>query len=222
MVSYFGLRYQRRHIPGLACGRRVTIVMARGSSHDAIPGDVDVVGANGWNGRPRPVFQAYSADTSALDRLDAAHLESKPAADFAILNFAAIDSRHPFLKTLLSRRALLDRYDLKLAAADWFLLQHRTASRYAPVAPPVFSVMCWDEDVLVPQADGMLVMGPRLWLLFRSAAVYSEVTDRSGKKLRWRCVPRNLLEGFLIRLFPPAAPDVEFYPVPNAEPPAKA
>lgn len=178
---------------------------------DAIPWDVDVVEANGWNWRPRPVFQSYSAYTPALDRLDAEHLESNRTADFAILNFAAIDYRHPFLETPLSWRALLDRYDLKLAAADWLLLQHRNVSRYAPLAPLGFSVARWDEDVLVPQANGMLVMGPRLRssfsgklasLLFRSAAVYAEVTYRSGGKLRWRCVPRNLPEGFLIRPFP--------------------
>ena len=178
---------------------------------DAIPWDVDIVEANHWNWRPRPVFPSYSAYTPVLDRLDAAHLESNRAADFAILNFEAIDDRHPFLETPLSWRALLDRYDLKLAAADWFLLQHRKAARYAPLAPLGFSLTHWDEDVLVPQADGMLVMGPRLRaslsgklasLLFRSAAVYVEVTYRSGQKLRRRCVPRNLAEGFLIRPFP--------------------
>jgi hypothetical protein len=178
---------------------------------DAIPWDVDLVEANGWNWRPRPVFQSYTAYTPDLDRLDAAHLESNRTADFAILNFAAIDDRHPFLETPLSWRALLDRYDLKLAAADWFLLQHRTAARYAPLTPLGFSMARWDEDVLVPQADGMLVMSPRLRsslagkltaLLFRSAAVYTEVTYRSGRKLRWRCVPRNLADGVLIRPFP--------------------
>jgi hypothetical protein len=178
---------------------------------DAIPWDVDVVEANHWNWRPRPVFQSYCAYTPALDRLDAAHLESNRTADFAILNFTAIDDRHPFLETPLSWRALLDRYDLKLAAADWFLLQHRNASRYAPLVPLGSSVARWDEDVLVPQTDGMLVMGPHLQsslsgklasLLFRPAAVYAEVTYRSGQKLRWRCVPRNLSEGFLIRPFP--------------------
>jgi hypothetical protein len=147
---------------------------------DAIPWDVDVVQANGWNWHPRPVFQSCSAYTPALDRLDAAHLESKRTADFAILNFATIDNRHPFLETPLSWRALLDRYDLRLAAADWFLLQHRQASRYAPLAPLGSSVTRWDEDVRVPQGDGLLVMGPRVRsslsgkltsLVFRPAAV---------------------------------------------------
>jgi hypothetical protein len=178
---------------------------------DAIPWDVDIVRANNWTWRPRPVFQSYSAYTPALDRLDAAHLESDRTADFTILNFAAIDYRHPFLETPLSWRALLDRYDLKLAAADWFLLQHRNASRYGPLAPLGSSVARWDEDVLVPQVEGMLVMGPRLrsslygklaTLLFRPAPVYAEVTYRSGKKIRWRCVPRNLAAGFLTRPFP--------------------
>jgi hypothetical protein len=178
---------------------------------DAIPWDVDMVQANGWHWRPRPVFQSYSAYTPALDRLNATHLESNRAADFAILNFAAIDERHPFLETPVSWRALLDRYDLKLAASDWFVLQHRAASRYAPLASLGFSETRWDQDIVVPQVDGMLVMAPRLQaslsgklatLLFRPAAIYVEVTYRSGQKLHWRCVPRNLAEGVLIRPFP--------------------
>ena len=178
---------------------------------DAIPWDVDVVQANGWNWRPRPVFQSCSAYTPDLDRIDATHLEGNRTADFEIVSFATIDNRHPFLETPLSWRALLDRYDLRLAAPDWFLLQHRDRSRYAPLAPLGFSVTRWDEDVLVPQADGLLVMGPRVRasfsgkltsLLFRPAAVYAEVTYSSGRKLRWRCMPRNLAEGFLVRPFP--------------------
>ena len=177
---------------------------------DAIPWDIDLVEANGWKWRPRPVFQSYTAYTPALDRLNARHLESDRTADFVILNFAAIDGRHPFLETPLSWRALLDRYDLKLAG-DWMLLEHRKTSRYEPLVPLGASAAHWDEDVPVPPAGGLLVMGPNIRpslsgrmmaALFRSGAVYMEGRFSSGRRVRWRSVPRNLAAGFLIRPFP--------------------
>jgi len=185
--------------------------LIQGGSVDAVPWEVDVVRANGWKWQPRPVFQSYSAYTPPLDRLNAEHLESGSTSRFVLLSFSAIDGRHPFLETPLSWRALLDRYDLSLASSSWFLLQHRNDSRYGPPAPVAHSMAHWDEEVSVPQADGLLMMGPHIGpslsgevtsLLFRSAAVYMEGTFSSGRRVRWRCVPANLATGFLIRPFP--------------------
>jgi hypothetical protein len=185
--------------------------LIRNGTVDAIPWDIDVVQANGWRWRPRPVFQSYSAYTPALDRLNAGHLESDRTADFVILNFSAIDGRHPFLETPLSWRALLDRYDLKLASPDWLLLQHRKELRYGPAASLGNSTARWDEDVRVPQAGGLLLMGPHIHpslsgramsVLFRPAPVYMEAAFNSGRRVSWRSVPSNLAAGFLIRPFP--------------------
>jgi hypothetical protein len=184
--------------------------LIQGGTVDAVPWDIDVVQANGWKWRPRPVFQSYSAYTPALDRLNAAHLESGHTADFVILNFAAADSRHPFLETPLSWRALLDRYDLRLAG-EWMLLQHRKAPRFGQPVPVGSATTRWDEDVPVPWGAGLLMMGPHIRpslpgrmmsALFRSSAVYMEGTFSSGRRMRWRTVPRNLAAGFLIRPFP--------------------
>jgi hypothetical protein len=178
---------------------------------DAVPWDVDIVQANGWEWRPRPVFQSYSAYTPALDRLNAGHLYGDRTSDFVLLNFASIDGRHPFLEAPLSWRALLDRYDLKLASADWFLLQHRKGPRFRQLASLGHSTARWDEEVRLPPAEGLLVMAPRIdlslsgqamSLLFRPAPVYMEAALRSGGRVRWRSVPRNLGGGFLIRPFP--------------------
>jgi hypothetical protein len=62
-----------------------------------------------WDWRPAPVFQSYAAFIPALDRLDAEHYESARAADLVLLNFPAIDGRHPFLETPVLWRALMDR-----------------------------------------------------------------------------------------------------------------
>ena len=65
---------------------------------DAVPWNVSGVIANGWRWQPRPVFQSYAAFTPALDHLNARHIQSAAAADFALVNWETIDSRHPFFE----------------------------------------------------------------------------------------------------------------------------
>lgn len=185
---------------------------------DAEPWDVDVVEANGWRWRPRPAFQSYLAYTPMLDGLNAGHLEGGHTADFVLLKFSAIDGRHPFLETPHSWHALLDRYDLVLATESGFLLQHRYRSRYEPILRVGESMAHWDETVRVPRSTGILMMGPQMRpslggkiesMLFRSAAVYMDAFFSSGRTRRWRCIPRNLAAGFLIRPFPQELRELE-------------
>ena len=194
---------------------------------DAVPWDIDVVQANGWKWRPRPIFQSYNAYTPALDRLNATHLESDRTADFVILNFDSIDGHHPFLETPASWRALLDRYDLILASGDWLLLQHRKDPRYAPPTALGASTAHWDEDIPVPQNAGPLLMAPHIRqgllghamsLLFRPSPVYLEAVFSSGKTVRWRTVPRNLPAGFIVRPFPQDLPELRELFLPGLPP----
>ena len=196
---------------------------------DALPWDIDVVQANGWKWRPRPVFQSYNAYTPSLDRLNARHLESDRTADFAILNFSAIDGRHPFLETPLSWRALLNRYDLKLSSPEWLVLQHRNQPRYGSLVPLSRSIARWDDDIPLPESAGVLVMGPRIEqsvlghamsVLFRPAPVFVETTLSSGRKVSWRSVPRNLAAGFIVRPFPQDLQEVTEFFLPDLLPPA--
>ncbi|MFN7996102.1 MAG: hypothetical protein U0Q18_21005 [Bryobacteraceae bacterium] len=178
---------------------------------DAQPWDVDVIEANGWRWQPRPVFQSYSACTPLLDWINAHHTESERTADFVLLNFMAIDGRHPFLEAPLSWRALFDRYDLEFSSAGWFLLQRRPERRYGVQRILAVTKARWDEDISIPEGDGLLFMGPKLMpslagrlksTFFRSVPVDMIAVFGSGKTARWRCVPRSLGAGFLIRPFP--------------------
>ena len=194
---------------------------------DAEPWDVDIVEANGWRWQPRPVFQSYGAYTPLLDRMNAEHLESNRAADFVLLNFSAVDGRHPLLEAPLAWRALLDRYDLKLSGVIWLVLQHRDLPRYGPLVGLGNSTAHWDEEVPVPRESGLLVMGPRISpsltgkvesTLFRSAAVYVDSVFSSGKSVHWRCVPRNLAAGYLIHPFPQSLKELQSLFVPDMFP----
>lgn len=185
--------------------------LIQNSTVDAVPWDIDVVQANHWKWDPRPIFQSYSAYTPALDQINAAYLESDRAAEFIILSVPGIDGRHPFLETPLTWHSLLDRYDLKLAAPDHFLLQHRQSHRYAAPVLIGKSTASWNQDLKVPSTGGLLLMSPHIEpslmgkaasTLYRSAPVFMEAAFGSGKRVSWRTVPRNLASGFLIRPFP--------------------
>jgi len=194
---------------------------------DGEPWDVDVVQANGWRWQPRPVFQSYTAYTPALDRINAEHLQSDRTADFVLLSFATVDARHPFLEAPRSWRALLDRYDLKWSGGGWLLLQHRSQSHYGPLAHLGNYTAHWDEDVTIPNGNGLLAMGPRISpslagkvesILFRTAAVYLDGVFSSGRRFHWRCVPRNLGAGFLIRPFPQTLQELKLLLLPDMMP----
>ena len=82
---------------------------------DDIPVDIDIVRANGWSWKPRPVFQSYSAYTPVLDELNARHLASLSSADHIILQWGDIDGSHPLLDDAASWRSLFDHYDVQLS-----------------------------------------------------------------------------------------------------------
>jgi len=179
---------------------------------DAFPVDVALIRANGWRWQPRPVFQSYSTYTPALDRLNAAHLESSRAADFALIEWTgiygtpAIDSRHPFLEDPLSWRALLERYDVRLKNSRCLLLARRSAPRQFRLSTPSSLDARWDERITLPAHRGLFIaqaqirqnpLGSLCALLFRVAPVYIDVSYASGAQARWRAVWPNLDEGFI-------------------------
>ncbi len=203
--------------------------LIQNGSVDAIPWDIDRVKANGWKWRPRPVLQSYSAYTPALDRVNAEHLESGRAADFALVKLAAIDGRHPFLETPLAWRALLDSYDLATESPDLFLLRRRASPRFEPLVELGRSSAGWDEEVRVPESGGPLVMSPEIvkslyghvrTVLFRLSPVYLELKFRSGKTAEWRAVAGNLAGGFLIRPFPRELKEMRYFLLPGLQPDA--
>jgi len=203
--------------------------IVRGGTVDVEPWDVDVAAANGWKWRPRPIFQTYSAFTTALDRLNSLHIAGRTAADFVLLNFKTIDRRHPFLEAPLSWQALSDRYDLKLASPEWLLLGRRSGLRYSPAIPIRRSMAMWGQEIPVPESNGLLLMGPHLRrrllgsvpaLFFRPAQIYMDSLYSSGRRTTWRCVPETMAAGFVIQPFPQDLGDLRqfFLPQSNVHP----
>jgi hypothetical protein len=178
---------------------------------EAAPWDIVSIRANGWNWRPRPVFQTYQACGPLLDLLNAEHLESPRAADFILLNWGEIDGRHQFLSDPRSWRAMLEWYDLALASGDHLLMRRRSTPRPGSPRDLGYTAARWNQETVIPQDRQILLMSVAIrrsfggvfsGLFFGNAPVYATITYGSGQKERWRAVAPNLETGFPISPFP--------------------
>jgi hypothetical protein len=180
-------------------------------SVDAVPWNIAGVIANGWRWQPRPVFESYATFTPALDNLNARHIQSSAAADFALVNWEAIDSRHPFFEDPSSWRARLDRYAAGYSDGNTLLMRRRTAPIVRHAEPGGAASLHWGQDAAVPAANDWVILHadvrPGVWgklrkLLFRLDPVWLHVEFRSGHKQRWRVMRPNLENGVLMNQLP--------------------
>ena len=188
-----------------------------GGTVDVEPWNISAVAANGWRWQPRPVFQSYAAFTPALDNLNARHIQSPGAADFVLVNWETIDSRHPFLDDPASWRARLDRYAPDYANDRAVLMRRRSSPVERSSEPLGAAAMHWGQDAAVPSSTDWVILyadvRPTLWgklrkLLFRLDPVWLNVEFRSGRKQRWRAIRPNLENGVLINQFPQDLGDI--------------
>ena len=89
-----------------------------------------IASGNTWN--PRPVFQSYSAYTTALAIRNSEHLVGDQAPDNIVFRLEPIDDRLPSLDDGTSWPNLLTHYRLEAAENDWLYL--RKLDKAAPVA----------------------------------------------------------------------------------------
>ena len=180
-------------------------------SVDAVPYDIARVRANGWRWRPEPTLESYVAYTPRLDRLDAERLADPRGADFVLLDWSAIDGRHPFLESPLSWHVLLDRFEPRTAGAHPLLLARRATGRLGIPRALGGTVAHWEERLQLPGCDGILMaradigesaFGSVRKALYRLNPVSLDVTYASGETRRWRAVWPNLASGFIVDPMP--------------------
>ena len=184
---------------------------------DVEPWNIAAVIANGWRWQPRPVFQSYAAFTPALDNLNARHIRSPRSADFVLVNWETIDSRHPFLDDPSSWRARLDNYASDYAGPGTLLMRRRNAPVLRTSEPLGAASLRWNQDAAVPSSTDWVILyadvRPTVWgklrrLLFRLDPIWLMAEFRSGHKERWRIMRPNLEDGVLINQLPQDLGDI--------------
>ncbi len=111
------------------------------SAVDAWPAETAEIFANGLSWKPTPVFQGYSAYTSALDGLDARHVETS-GAEYELFDWTTIDGRYPLWDQPAATLALLCNYAVADVNGTYFRSQARKSLCYAERHDAVDRAIC--------------------------------------------------------------------------------
>jgi hypothetical protein len=198
---------------------------------DQLSCDQAVVLLNGFNYRPRPVFQSYTAYTPALLRLNADFFRSSAAPEYVLCSLAPVDDRLGGMEDDLALREILRRYYPVLRERQFVLLQRLPAGEEPATPEP--EIVCrrtihFGEVVNLDSLPGHYLMlalrvspsihGQAWGALFKRDVLRLEFHKASGAPLRRRLVPALAQEGFLVnplvdttadlvRLYGPPPPD---------------
>jgi hypothetical protein len=183
--------------------------------------------------RPLPVFQNYSAYTSALDRLNAEAVEDPEGPERLlrenqqVVTFefpsADLDHRFPGWDPPEQARAVLCNFAPLFTSERWQVLG-RVPDRCGPTRELRTEAASAGEAVLVPKPrpdsvvyvriDGAGVSGLERaqTFLYRANSRHLTVNDRT----RYRLVPETAGDGLLLRAAPGVAAPGPFDPIPEA------
>ncbi|PYL03700.1 MAG: hypothetical protein DME31_05785, partial [Verrucomicrobia bacterium] len=163
---------------------------------------------DGLTCRPRPIFQSYSAYTSRLAEMNAAHLRSDRAADHILFDVWTIDGRFASQDDSLSWPELLTRYDIKRVAGQYILMEKSVTPRRYELTPIGETVARFDEGIEIPSMIGgpiwvRIDIRRSLWgnvvaTLYRPPRVWLTLFTRSGRAYGGRLLPATARTGFLL------------------------
>jgi hypothetical protein len=130
--------------------------VARGGIVDVYPWDAALAIALSDQYKPRPVLQSYQANTPALERIDAQHLDSSEAPDRVLFKIDPIDNRFPNLDDSLSWPVLLARYTSIGIAGDYAVLQPRATPMSTTLTLLSQRSVAMNQWISIPQTPGMI------------------------------------------------------------------
>lgn len=185
---------------------------------DVFPYEASVIAANDlrWQNRPSPFsFETYDP---YLDNLNASFYAGSQAPQYVLwhnTDVQSIDGRHVLWDEPATFRALLDRYQAVDSSANFILLKKLTTPTvvsYAKqqVVVPGEKPMGW-QKLNTHDADPLTLVSldirPRLYEKLQAAAVrgadyYLELKTASHKVYKYRFIPENSEQGYLVEGLP--------------------
>jgi hypothetical protein len=177
-------------------------------SVDVYPWNQAAVLAHGFNYRPRPVIQSYSAQMPNLAALNAESLRGDRAPENIFFEVKTIDDHFPSLDDGLSWPELLSRYEVMERAGNFVRLQHRTKPRRYEMIPLGESSIEFGTTVNLPSIEAgpiwaeiditKSLTGKIAAFLFKPPVLWMTTTLKNGRSHPFRIVPGMARSGFLI------------------------
>ncbi len=168
-----------------------------------------VVFVNHLNWHPRPIFQSYSAYTPKLLKINRDFYESQQAPKFVIFKLQTLAQRFPIMDDIEAIKVLLRDYVPVLEERDYLLLKRSQQLNNVTTSSVLLKQnIKFDEslDVASLSNEPLLLsleisktwVGKVYALLYKSSAVYLELTTVDNEKLLYRIIPNMLKSGVLI------------------------
>lgn len=178
-----------------------------------LPSEIVICAANDLRWQPAPVLQSYSAYTSSLDDLSAAHYAGPEAPGYIVVSFERLGTRHPLFDTPAMWGEIRRHYDVtKIDPESKRLLLKRNASpRLGELRSIQEKQIRSDEWYTVGQTSGLLFMEVRMDLsligklanfAYKIPAVGIYLLHASGKQSKCRIVPDTARHGLPINSMP--------------------
>jgi hypothetical protein len=182
---------------------------------DALPIETAVIAANGLRWKPLPVFQAYTAYTPALDRLNRDQLVAD-GAEAIVYEYNAIDDRLPFGEMPATTREIVCRY--RPTTRTWTMLpphgflaiyrSPRSRCDETPAGAASLPQMNRAIDVPEPASNAEFIvatfdirptfLAKLRTVLWRSPVVHIDILFDDKAVQRYRAVPATLGDGVII------------------------
>jgi hypothetical protein len=202
----------------LAADRLPPELLARiGKSFVAIfPWECSYAAANNLNYRPFPVFQSYDAYTSYLDQWNAAFFRDPARApEFVLMDWLAIDDRHPLLDVPAMFLELYRNYDLDGRYGPHMLLRRRARPRFTTSRPVRAAAIARGAPVHIDSLEHPVIArihleyniaGRLRRFFFNVPEVRATYGSESGASLSARIPPEVTSDGLPVN-FLPSDPD---------------
>jgi hypothetical protein len=171
----------------------------------------DVAILNGFNYRPHPVFQNYSAYTPELQSLNLAFFDSEAAPEWILWRFGTIDRRFPTLDDGQIILRILDAYVPVTQEKECILWRRKAPSgRGYSLNRPIEVRSALEQWIPIPnQATWLKLELHETWFgaarefLCRASVPRLDVRLEDGQTMHYRLPPGYASSGFVVNpLFP--------------------
>ena len=119
----------------------------KGESVDMFGDEQGLIILNGWNYRPRPIFQSFAAFTKPLMDINRNYILSDDAPRYYIMRLLPLDQRSPLEADSEAFEAILQRYEPIDAEGGYMLFRQRDEYRRDVLATGTLS---FGESVTIP------------------------------------------------------------------------
>ena len=167
--------------------------------------------ANDLNVLPLYTLQTYSAYTHKLDRLTADRVRKSPADTRLLMEWNAIDGRHPLLDVPATWMAIYNGFQADLAESHFLLLKKRQSPKviqFKPIEEGNADLRQWLAVPQRPHAVSVSVsFSPTFWgisrrMFYKTNPLSVEFETDRGSLGPFRVIPDVLREPVIINCLP--------------------